>query len=98
MICVFVNRGRDEVLQACNHEEEISESTSRIWLEINVSMFDSLKLGFRRTKQQTDFVYISTSSRSCKHATKGGQRLQAGEGQEETKRQSQLRCLLLGCR
>jgi len=43
-----VNRGRDEVLRAYNHEEEISESTSRKWLESNVSMFDSLKLGFRR--------------------------------------------------
>jgi len=46
---LFVNRGRDEVFKAYNHEEEISESTSRKWLESYVSMFDSLKIGFRRT-------------------------------------------------
>ena len=41
--------GRDEVFKAYNHEEEISESTSRKWLESYVSMFDSLKIGLRRT-------------------------------------------------
>merc|ERR1712203_705471 len=67
MICVFVERGRDEVLPAYNHEEEISESTSRKGLESDVSMFDSLKSGFRRTNQQTDGI-LSTFQQAQDHA------------------------------
>merc|ERR1719362_2530879 len=67
MICVFVERGRDEVLPAYNHEEEISESTSRKGLESDVSMFDSLKSGFRRTNQQTDGI-LSTFQQARDHA------------------------------
>merc|ERR1712088_1148547 len=67
MICIFVERGRDEVLPAYNHEEEISESTSRTGLESNVSMFDSLKSGFRRTNQQSDDI-LSTFQQAQDHA------------------------------
>merc|ERR1719362_480197 len=67
MICVFVERGRDEVLPAYNYEEEISESTSRKGLESDVSMFDSLKSGFRRTNQQTDGI-LSTFQQAQDHA------------------------------
>merc|ERR1719362_2246757 len=67
MICVFVERGRDEVLPAYNHEEEISESTSRKGLKSDVSMFDSLKSGFRRTNQQTDGI-LSTFQQAQDHA------------------------------
>merc|ERR1719193_751834 len=57
----------DEVLQAYNHEEEISESTSRKGMESDVSMFDSLKSGFRRTNQQTDGI-LSTFQQAQDHA------------------------------
>merc|ERR1712088_994738 len=67
MICIFVERGRDEVLPAYNHEEEISESTSRKGLKSDVSMFDSLKSGFRRTNQQTDGI-LSTFQQAQDHA------------------------------
>jgi len=66
----------------------------------NVSLSDSLKLCFGRTKQQTGDI-LSTFQQGqdhTEHATKGGQRPQVGEGQEETKRQSQLRLLLLARR
>ena len=92
-----VKRGRVEVLQVYNQEEEIS--TPFRWLN-DVSMFDSPKLCFRRTKWQACNI-LSTFQQAQdhrKHATKGGQRLQVGEGQEETKRQIQLRLLLLARR
>jgi len=44
-----VKRGREEVLPAYNHKEDVSESTSRKWLDSNVSMTDGLKLCFMRT-------------------------------------------------
>jgi len=91
MICIFVI-GEEMRLANDNQEEEISESTSRRWLESNVSMFDSLKLCFN-FEQNKNRRYFQQTRDHLKHATKAGQGLEVGEGQEETKRQSQLHLL-----
>ena len=80
-----VDMGRDEVLQA--YKYNISP----------VCCFVLLKLNFKLPEIETllPIHLIKNFPLREKHATKGGQRLQVGEGQEEKQRQRQHLLLLL---
>ena len=90
-ICVSVDMGRDEVLQAYTYDFEL------VGKNITCFCFVLLKLNFKLPEIETllPIHLIKKFPLREKHATKGGQRLQVGEEQEEKQRQRQHLLLLL---